>query len=252
MSAFNLLRPNHLMMGVDLHDAIMPPSLKPVPFMPHFVIAELRGGMNISFGGGFSGTCKHTPKVHVYFDEGLNRATDIGPWIDHVFYNLLIPLILIGSASKSEFGASTVRAEGRPVATAVFKTSNLNLNCSDPLALPTGYVDAPCTVRAGMTLGDLIAGILEGLFDMAVSLALSLMFKWLGKFRGMTRMLGKQGVKIFRKIIGNPAVQKAIGWLLGSGMGTSAPFAPYPSDIQEKFFDDLPKKFDDPKHRKFL
>jgi len=113
MSAFNLLHPEHRMIGIDLHDAIVPPSGRKIPSLPHTVFAPLHGAR-----GGFAATVLHVPKVQVYFADALQRSTDIGSMIKHVQLNALAPLIMSDSKSKSEFGAGTVRVGGRPVGAA--------------------------------------------------------------------------------------------------------------------------------------
>jgi hypothetical protein len=121
MSAFNLLHPDHMMAGIDLHDAIMPPSLKKIPSVPHIVSAKLRGSVA---GTGYAGTVKHAPKVQVYFADALQRSTDIGWAIPHVQYNFLLPGIIADSKSKSEFeprlGAHEPKPHARPLRLAAF------------------------------------------------------------------------------------------------------------------------------------
>lgn len=243
MSAFNLLRPSHLMTGIDPHDAVMPPALAKVPAIPHPVTARLRGGVHIS-APGFSGSVKHTPKVQVCFEDALQRSTDIGMLIVHVGYNVLLPLIMVDSKSKSEFGASTVRVDKRPVATAIFMTSNLNLNCGEPARLPSGFVSAPCTVRAGMTEGDLLAGLVEMGFDIGFGVVKSKLFKAV-IMPALSRMLPTSFASLLTK---NPIFNQLLEKALKVGFSKATDGAkPSPT-----FWDGVATEYDDPRHRQFL
>jgi hypothetical protein len=75
MTAFNLLRPQDIMAGIDPHDVILPETGK-VPSVPHFVVATLRGGMFTTPTGWGSGVL-HAPKVIVLKEDALQRSTDI-------------------------------------------------------------------------------------------------------------------------------------------------------------------------------
>jgi len=212
MSAFNLLHPDHRMIGIDLHDAIVPPSGRKIPSLPHTVFAPLHGA-----SAGYAATVLHVPNVRVCFAAALQRSTDIGSMIKHVQINALVPFIMYDSKSKSEFGAGTVRVGGRPVGVAVFQTFNLNLNCGDPTRLPSGYVNAPSTVRAGMTLGDLYAGLAEMAFDIAWAMLKSKVFK-AAIMPAISRILGKSFAALLK---GNPQlaaiIEKAIEGRLRQG-----------------------------------
>lgn len=234
------------MVGVDLHDAIVPPNLtKKIPSLPHVVAAPLRGGAQTLFGVGYAGSVLHAPRVRARGADALQRSTDIGVAIPHVQVNLLVPVIMADSKSKSLFGAGTVRAQGRPVATAVFATWNLNLNCGDPIRLPSGYVDAPNTVRAGMTEGDLFAGLVEMIFDVVYGFL---------KSKGLVdKLLLPALYRLFpaalvRLLTSNPLFKaffdKLLKIPLGKGVDVGKPGA--------GVWDQLADLYDDPKHRVFL
>ncbi len=242
MSAFNLLRPMHEMVGIDPHDAVMPPSPSKTPLIPHLAYAPLRGGASVA-SPQFAKTVKHAPKVRVQFEDALQRSTDIGPFIPHAQYNMLLPAIWVSSKSKSAFGASTVRAEGRPVAVAVFKTVTVNLNCCEPVRQLTGYVSAPSTVRAGMTQGDLIAGLAEIAFDTVLSVVKSQIFaKYV--MPAIARILGKG----FEQVLQTPEAKALIEKATKLIYDKATEGVKLPAD----FWDDLPSEIEDPKHRVFL
>jgi hypothetical protein len=153
------------MLGVDLHKAQAPGPVPPVPFSPHVVVAALYLGP--------WGILTGLPALTVKSQYGITmqKGTDIGPLIPHVCVpippNLLTPVYILGSASKSYFGVATVKVGGAPVAVAVAKIMNLNVNCGD-IPTPSGYVMAPNTVNAGMTLGDFLSGLLTALVEGAL------------------------------------------------------------------------------------
>ena len=86
--------------------------------------------------------------------------------------NILLPLILLGSGSKSEFASGTVKHPQGNMAIAVAMAVNLNLDCQDfPIPpLPTGVVMAFfSTVQAGFTLGDFLGGLFSMFIDMLIT-----------------------------------------------------------------------------------
>jgi hypothetical protein len=241
MTAFNLLRPGHIMVGIDLHDAIIPPNMEKQPSIPHSVYARLRG---VSMTSAFSSTVKHAPTVQVCSEDALQRATDIGPFIPHEQVNLLRLFIVLSSKSKSAFGAGTVRAEGRPVATAIFQTATVNLNCADPLRLLSGFVHAPNTVRAGMTEGDVAAGLAEIAFDIGSGLLKSKLFSWLA-MKGLSRILGKAFQELIKN---NPDMKELIEQAVKSGYKKATD----PLKPSDEVWDEVAEELNDPKHRVFL
>src|SRR4051812_18016860 len=134
MSAFNVLKPNHFMLGVDFHDALIPPDPKPIPFIPHSVFAPLEGYVG-------AGSVKKAAKTNAEYVPMLQRGTDIGQMIPHIGLNVLLPFVIAGSGSKSYFGAGTVQLEKTAVAVAVLHDANINLNCGGSTGppTPTGY-----------------------------------------------------------------------------------------------------------------
>ena len=233
MSAFNVLKPNHFMLGIDFHDALIPPEPKPIPFIPHSVFAPLEGYVG-------AGSVKKAAKTNAEYVPMLQRGTDIGQMIPHIGLNALLPFVIAGSGSKSYFGAGTVKLEGTAVAVAVLHDANINLNCGGSTSppTPTGYVFAPCTVRAGMTFGDLLAGILQMVVEAAV--------QW-----GIGFGLGKALSEL------PPGVSDLLGLLLGWVIGTPLGYS-YKGGLLgpvygqfDKGHDAVADYFNDPKRRVF-
>lgn len=187
-----ILIPLHPMLGIDYHDLIPPPPAPPtpVPFNPYFVMQIL---------GGVSGTAKYATKTYTMSFPPMEQGTDIGKLIGHVGnpLNLLLPLHIIFSASKSLFGASSVKIEDKVVATACFVFANQNLNCNNPADLPTGSVCAPNTVMAGMSLGDFLSGALNTAAQVGIGFAFSKM----GNHLGTGKLAEKMTQSFFRNAI---------------------------------------------------
>lgn len=236
MSAFNVLKPNHFMLGIDFHDALVPPDPQPILFMPHDAFAPLEGLVGAS-------SVKKAAKTNAEHVPMLQRATDIGIMIPHIGLNALLPLVILGSGSKSYFGAGTVQLEGKATAVAVLNDANINLNCGGGTTppTPTGYVFAPCTVRAGMTMGDLYAGIaqmvVEGLVTWGINFGL-------GKATtGLGPVLGGVASLLAGWVLGTP-----LGYAFG-GSGVIGWIGLY--DLFDKGHDALAKYYNDPKRREF-
>ena len=231
MSVFkcNVLRQHHFMVGIDIHDAIIPPSPIPIPWMPHAVGALLR----VDYLWGTFLTGKGCPKVLTQFsNQTMAQFTDIGSFIPHVAVDALCPIYTLFSGSKSEFGASSVKLGGingdsspngqGPVGVAVFGEFSFNLNCFGPTfpPLPLNVVFAPNTHRAGMTLADLIAGLVQMAVDSAVQFVFNRLF---GEGFGKNKLgnFGSQLVdkltKEFREAFAKKVVQSIEG-KLGTGL----------------------------------
>ncbi len=191
MIASTLLLPIHPCTSIDLHTHLPPPPIPPVPpFLPYFWLQVL-GGLP------FFTKAKICKKTFAWHFPAMQKGTDIGRMLIHVGnpINLKLPFIIYNSSSKSFFGASTVKVENQVVAVSNAVVVNNNMNCNDPMNLPTGVVIAPNTVMAGMTIGDFLAGYVNITTDLLVGKA-----------------LGKPGDYMGKKIIGklaNSAVTKS-------------------------------------------
>ena len=236
MAAFNVLKTNHFMMGLDFHDCKVSPSQPlPIPMIPHSVFAPLEGYVNAN-------SVKKAAKTNAEWVPMLQRGTDIGQVIPHFCLNILLPFIIAASASKSFFGANTVKLEGTGVAVAVLQNANINLDCGGAIGppTPTGYVFAPCTVRAGMTYGDLIAGILEMLVEGLIQWVI--------------------GVGLFILTVDMPfgagdLLDLLLGWLIGTPLGysfgNSGLLGPAYNWIEAHVHDATADYYNDPSRRVF-
>jgi hypothetical protein len=113
--------------------------------------------------------------------HACGRTHDAGPHPGHIWPNALLPLILLGSASKAEFGSGTVKTAIAPQAGGsadmginVLYILNANLDCQDfPLppapfgmCFTTNYM-----VRAGFSIFDLLRGLFQMIADALVTWA---------------------------------------------------------------------------------
>ncbi|WP_437648055.1 hypothetical protein [Sorangium sp. So ce362] len=180
---FNVLKHYHPMIAIpwlEMHQAVFPPVLAPVPKVPH-----LAGGVPLCWGpwGILSGK-RNDNEVSASGGMMMSQGTDIGPLIPH--YNLtppappnsLLVVIIPTSGSKSHFGAHGHVAPEGPIAFACAKVVNFNLNCAGPLwpPLPSGVVPAFNTHTVGVTVGDLVAGALHMGVDLLVQFFLNRLF----------------------------------------------------------------------------
>ena len=184
---FNVHLEFHPMLGVDFHDEICPPPVPPVKMEPHIVAAL----MNWVMPSSLADTTRNMPGLA----RVMNRGTDIENFIPHIPIGpglLLAPLIIATSGSKTHFGPARVKANGDAIAAAILVIVGVNLNCSDPLPMPTGLVLAPNTVMTSMSMGDIIGSC----FAMATdAICQGLIQKGLGKFGSENPLLKEAYVK---------------------------------------------------------
>lgn len=227
MANFNVLKNWHPMIGCDFHDVLPPPGTAPiVPCVPHPCVSILMG----------------TTLTSTYVKDVITaswgwtmiRRTDIGPLIIHIptAPNLLWPIIVLTSGSKSHFAShQNVTKEG-PIAVAVMKVVNINLNCGGPTKMPpspTGIVPAFTTHVSGFSWGDFFAGLIAMGIDAAVQFVLNLIFSNTKVGDALQRMSIKISPYLCGPVIGGwlgyglaaQAVPTAYGMIFGSPMGYS-------------------------------
>lgn len=200
MIACNILKVIDPMISYpEMHNCIIPPSPVPVPlpymqvsFLGHGIVAE-----KSKYSGGPSFVSKNLVKAS-YFPPIL-QGNDCGFFSPHFGNpaNVLFPLILTFSSSKSLFTASTVQINGAPTAAACLIVININLNCAFPVSMPFGGVPAFTTVQVGMSIGDYLAGIASGLLQMA----LDKLFEGLLNSVGASRLFSNIGSRLFIRSI---------------------------------------------------
>lgn len=175
----------HPMVGMDLHNGIIPgmPPV-PTPMMPHFV-AQVLGGLNLK------ASMAKTVLSHNFIS--LQRGSDIGLGIGHVATNLLFPLLVLTSSSVSQFGSFTVHLEGKPAAIAPLVYAGFNFNCYDPVPWNTNLVVAPGCNMAGFNFADYVASMVSVAISMAVG------FVCAKAFGGMTSASGAIVGRLFGK-----------------------------------------------------
>lgn len=268
MAGFNVLKRSHVMIGLpflEWHDYLPPPGITPAK------AGHLCGGI---LACGVWGVISTIRKVN---DEGpnkdvltagnhaLSRTHDMGPLIPHYNLlppappNLLLPVFLLASGSKAYMGASTVQFNKGSAAFAIAVKVNFNLNCAGATLppLPSGLVIAmPQTVEVGVTMGDMIAGLANMVFDAALQFILNRLFS--SKFMGSvfsrisgrvlpavlqnfmkwpTSTLGMKLATVFGEKVGfwaaqaggqvvKNAVGVAVGILVGSPIGYSPGWSP--------------------------
>jgi hypothetical protein len=179
---FNALKDYHVMIAIpiiEMHQAILPPLPTPLPKVPHIAGAMLCKGP----WGAISGK----PNPTVFSASGgvqMSQGSDIGPLIPHYNVippappNALLPIMLVTSGSKCHFGAHKSVAPNGPIAFAIAVKVNFNLNCAGPAwpPLPSGLVIAFNSHVIEATIGDIIAGALHLLVDMAIQFGLNRLF----------------------------------------------------------------------------
>ena len=179
----------HSMVGMDLHNGIVPgvPPV-PTPFMPHFV-AQVLGGLNLK--------ASLAKKVMSHNFITLQRGSDIGLGIGHVATNLLFPILVLASSSASQFGSFTVHLEGKPAAIAPLVYVGFNFNCYDPAPWNTNLVVAPGCNMAGFNFADFVASMVSIVLSIAVGFVCGKAFGGLTSASGA--IIGRVAGKAFLK-----------------------------------------------------
>ena len=163
----------HGFIGAGIHDAIFPPAPTVIPFTPHVSMQTLLG---LTIKAKWSKTV-----IGPFGFQLLGKDNDSGLIVPHISIpppNALVPIVIAFGGSKVMFGASTVKLDvdgaGVPMGACLLPFVPLSRNqaCNQPLNLPTDNVIAPNTVLVGLTLGDVIGGVVNIVIDMGVSFAL--------------------------------------------------------------------------------
>jgi hypothetical protein len=219
----NVLKHYHFVVGVDFHKAQPPGPVPPVPYAPHAVTPT---PLCLGPWGFLTGK----PARSVISGQGgitMQKGTDIGPLIPHICIpvppNLLTPIIILGSASKSYFGSSTTSAEKAPVAVALLQVVNINLDCGD-IPSPTGIVVTFNTVVANFTFADFMSGLATMLVEGVIQAFLNLIFAkgpLADALEGLTGKIFGPIASQFADEMAKGAVGMVASLLIGSPLGTS-------------------------------
>jgi len=164
-----VLKGFHPMIGIDMHQMLVPPAplTPPAPY----------NTVQILFGlGGLVATYSKTIFTDS-FGPTIMKGSDIGPLIPHIGGpSVLLAVEIPLSASKCHFGSSKYKCKEGTVGVSMLFAINLNLNCGTPVPTPTGTVLAVATHRVDMTMGDVLAGIGNMCADFLMQSAL----QWVG------------------------------------------------------------------------
>ncbi len=177
--------------GVDMHT-----SLPPIPtaILPHYVV----WGTGLSLGMGLPQALtasqamspshpqyKKKP-IAVGVGHACGRGHDAGVHFGHIAANTLLAIIWLGAASKSEFGSGTVMVQGQKMCVNMALFMNVNLDCSDPVPLPSGFTFATgsAMVYANMTFMDFLNGIVHMAVDVVIVVILNFLLAGAGKIVG--------------------------------------------------------------------
>jgi hypothetical protein len=219
---FHALNDIQLVAGCDAHK-----NLPPVPPAPaaHVVVAIM--------GMADSTTQKISTTVKANWGYALGRQHDLGRGPYHFAVNVLLPIVCLGAGNKAEFGCATVivgncgadNSALRMAAAAIpYAGLNLQLDCDEPLPLPTSICVASFnTVHVGMTFADLLAGLLAGAVD-------SILTWVVGKISGaianailgeVLGLLGPEALLLGWLLGADEIVKLPISWLIGTPLGYS-------------------------------
>ena len=202
MSMHNAHLAVHFFVGYGLHKVLTVPPVPPPALLPHMsgttiiniMIKAKVATRELGWGG--------IPLV--------GRENDAQYGVPHVTIpmappNSILPLTIFMGGSKVMFGSSMVKimAPGETdCGCCVFPAIPLSINlaCNDPCNLPSDAVVAPNTVEVGMSLGDILAGIVSTVIDIG--------FSWIvGKISGGVN--GAVAGAFARRVLGNRAASEA-------------------------------------------
>jgi len=138
--------------------------------------------------------------------HACGRDHDAGALVAHIAANALLPVILLGAASKSEFGSGTVLVgrKGEKMAVNLLLFMNVQLHCDDPVPMPTGFTFATgsAMVYANLTFMDVLDGFAHMLVD--VILVAILNFAIAGAGNVIDRVVAATGMKgLLSEMAGN-------------------------------------------------
>lgn len=207
------------MFHLDKHDGVFPMPPSPVPYWGkawHFAASFL-------WASEYSGD-PHDNEKRVLADGAfmVSREATVGAgvilphfnvlplslfFIPH--FNLLIPLILLGSSSKCMFAASSVIGSDGPIACSALPYAGLNLACGDPCSRPTSLVITHGTVYVGFTVGDFFFGLAFMAIDSGIGWAFGQLAKG---------VMGKLGDKILKGFL-RPGFNAVLRTLFSNSIG---------------------------------
>lgn len=107
----------------------------------------------------------------------------------------LLTMVIAVSGSKCAMSVHSVTNGGDPLATCLISSIGTNMNCNDPLDLPTDVVINRNTVITSPTLGDYLGALFGAVVDSVISWAF-------GKLLGPAKNAGKRLLQnIYKQIL---------------------------------------------------
>jgi hypothetical protein len=208
------------MVGIDRHSIIevLPPPAPPIPKnapkIKHGVLAPFFWLSNN----------KRTPQVTTAGQPMIKGGHNLAivphiPLSPRAYTHILevpwLALVIVGSSSKAQLSVHKVTGQGAPMATAIFWSFGLNVNCNSWVAAealsfpaPTGVTFAFTTVETSPTLGDYLGAIAGWLIDAVISFFIDkyvrifVNSRWNGELtRQALRTLFKAIIKYFPKLV---------------------------------------------------
>jgi hypothetical protein len=170
---FNAHLTIHGFIGPGSHKALVPPSV--VPAIIFHLSADTLLGYTI--GAKYSKTV-----IGPFGFQFIGKGNDSGLIVPHISIppnNILLPITIAFGISKPMFSASKVHIDvdgaGLPLTACCNPWVPLSLNqaCNDPCNYPSDIVIAPNSVVVGLTLGDIIGGLVHIAIDSAISAILN-------------------------------------------------------------------------------
>ncbi|MFW5699114.1 MAG: hypothetical protein ACOCYN_04590 [Planctomycetota bacterium] len=190
--------------GVDLHKPWPPgsPSISPAP-APYATVSPLIG---------LGVTAKFTPTVLVMGGfKCICVQSDTGPMIAHLGTpSITLPIDMAASASKSYFANPTVMVRDQTkssanLAVALAMVTNPNLDCGSPMPTPTGTALAPGTVVTSLSIGAVVAGIVQMAGDAVIQAGLQRFMGGAGA--GAKTLANRLGSRMFASRAGRAALR---------------------------------------------
>jgi hypothetical protein len=207
--------------SVSWHDTIMtvpvPPFIIPAK-LPHLNFSVVQGlwiGSFLSNGRG-----KSVVGDNLFF---MGRTSDAGLFVPHISFppNWMNLLTTLFGSSMILFGTSSVTVACRNViwgnddcdlAATPFGPVpfSLNLACFDPYSLPTDLVVVWGSIYSGMSLGDLLAALIDFAINLACEVGMKYIVEPLAKKagNGIKKLGGKMG-SAFKSAFPNAAAASA-------------------------------------------
>ncbi len=163
-----------LIVGIDLHEALLLPGIPPavfvpipMPRMPHINFLH-----PFTMGGNQKATVQFNGRntvVHWHSPEKLWPHLNLPPFpID-----ILIPIDILFGAQIAWLPRGSVMIEGETSTCAnIYGPMSINLDCWDIANIPSSMIIQPSTVQTSPSLGD----YLDGLKAVAIDFAISVVF----------------------------------------------------------------------------